>query len=265
MATYKAHTLGPVTLSYDQVVAALALAGWPQKLWATAAAVISAESSRDCTIYNDYLQGHYGLMQIGRQQHPDYFASLSNKYGWTDPVSNCTYGYKLYKEQGWGAWEGHSTGRYTGYLLQATVAVGNVLTQIKRDQLVPTGGVSQSTMGPHGKQAVLQSYLTPITQKITAIQLLKPTVEGIATVADDSAGVITAAGQASADVLKVTNLKLGSVLDWITDPGAWMRIAQILVGGAVVIVAVAKIAAPAATATASAVSPAAKIARKVVS
>lgn len=88
--------------------------GWPEKLRNTAVAIAMAESNGATHIYNTYKKGHFGLFQISRSAWPDLFALGSDR--WTDPKTNAAYAYKIYKQQGFKAWEAYSNGRYKNYL-----------------------------------------------------------------------------------------------------------------------------------------------------
>lgn len=95
--------------------------GWPDgkegKTRNTAVAVALAESAGSPYIYNTYKKGHFGLFQISRSAWPDLFALGSDR--WADPVTNAKYAYKVYQQQGWGAWEGYTSGRYKQFEKQA--------------------------------------------------------------------------------------------------------------------------------------------------
>lgn len=110
------------TLTWDEVIASVALGGWPKSLWATAGAVCAAESSRNPFIYNTYKKGHFGLFQISRSDHADFFGSDGNSMVWLVPWENAKEGYSVYRSQGWGAWSAHTNGGYLAFLAQAKAA-----------------------------------------------------------------------------------------------------------------------------------------------
>lgn len=86
---------------------------WPKGKQELAAAVALAESNGSPFIYNTYKQGHFGLFQISRSAHPDFFAGGSD--AWADPIKNSQQAYEIYKRQGWGAWEGFTNKRWEKY------------------------------------------------------------------------------------------------------------------------------------------------------
>ena len=85
------------------IAVAVAEGGWPEDKIAEAVSVVIAESGRHPFIYNTYKKGHFGLFQISRSAWPDFFEG--DKEDWTVPTRSAQYGYKIYKQQGWGAWQ----------------------------------------------------------------------------------------------------------------------------------------------------------------
>lgn len=76
----------PIRLTYEEIVATLALAGWPEREWDTATAVAHYESVRGAVnVYNTYKEGHWGLFQISKSAHPALFES---KAAWMNPVAD---------------------------------------------------------------------------------------------------------------------------------------------------------------------------------
>lgn len=103
---------------WQELLAAIALAGWKKDQWATAAAVCAAESSRNPFVYNTYKKGHFGLFQISRSDWPAFFPTTgtTTDMQWFAPNANAAQAYKIYQQQGWKAWEGYTSGRYLSYL-----------------------------------------------------------------------------------------------------------------------------------------------------
>ncbi|MGW2795182.1 hypothetical protein ACWC9H_35395 [Streptomyces sp. NPDC001251] len=229
-------------LTWEQTVASVALGGWPESLWVKAAAVIDAESSRIANIYNTYLDGHYGLMQIGKQQHPEYFKS---DMLWVVPFLNCTWGYAIYKSQGWGAWESASNGRYSGGLIQATAAVNSVKAKRAKTKLTP-GNFYLSLYGADEDGWVLMAGaggLGAINQSIgqsagAAAGEINQTAQ------DAGVGVAQAAADIQANSFFGTFTLLLGAGKWMADPANWLRVAQVLAGGALLIGGVAIVAKP---------------------
>lgn len=245
----------PLTLTYEEVVASLGLAGWPENLWAKAAAVISAESGRVTNIYNTYLDGHFGLMQLGKKQHPELFAS-GDPNAWVNPVNNCKSGYGIYQSEGWGAWEGETNGRYTSSLIQATAAVNSVKSHIAHGRLAPK---AIQVSGPQGRQQVLESYLHQKGDAIIETLGIIALSEGANSVVNSLAGAGSKTGsvtvstgaavaQSAADIQ--SNSILGAVEmmigagRWMADPHNWMRVAQVVAGGMLLVAGISIVARP---------------------
>lgn len=228
-----------VTLTWQEVVASVALGGWPESTWVTAAAVVDAESSRAINIYNTYLEGHWGLMQIGKKQHPAFFA---NKDAWLLPWDNCREGYRIYKAQGWGAWEAKTNGRFTGGLVQATAAVNAV--KIKRNK-----------SSKKGVEFYKSLYRPELLEALTFMGAVGPGQEGLAdsiadasevtgdAIVDVGAATVAAAESQAGAITGGIQLLVGAA-KWMSDPGSWIRVAQVLAGGALLVGGIAIVAKP---------------------
>jgi len=228
-----------VTLTWQETVASLALGGWPESLWVTAAAVVDAESSRAINIYNTYLEGHWGLMQIGKKQHPAFFAK---KGAWLSPWDNCAEGYRIYKSQGWGAWEAKTNGRYSGGLVQATAAVNAV--KIKRNK--------SSKSGPEFYKSLFRPELLEGLIFMGAVgggqEGLADSIAGAGeitggVIADSGEAVAAAAASQAGAITGGIQLLVGAAR-WIADPGSWIRVVQVLAGGALLVGGIAIVAKP---------------------
>lgn len=246
-----------IQLSYTETVAAVAIGGWPPALWAKATAVISSESDRVANVYNTYLQGHYGLMQIGKEQHPEMFPTSGDPNNWMDPRVNTKFGYSIYQSQGWGAWESATNGRYAANMLQATAAVKAVQNSIAKFTLAPK---ALPTPGPHGQEEILQSYLAQkgdaIIYRLAIIELgsgAKSLVNNIGAAAEKTGSLTVAGGAAAAQATAAVtqgNALLGAVQMmvgagmWVANPSNWLRVAQVLAGGALLIAGISIAAKP---------------------
>lgn len=91
------------TLQDVGIAVAVAEGGWPEKLIPEAVSVVIAESGGHPSIYNTYKKGHFGLFQVSRSAWPDFFAGDSEN--WRIPTRSAEQGYKIYQQQGWGAWQ----------------------------------------------------------------------------------------------------------------------------------------------------------------
>lgn len=229
-------------LSWEEVVASVALGGWPESLWVKATAVVDAESSRIANIYNTYLDGHYGLFQIGKQQHPEYF---KDDIQWVVPFMNSMFGYEVYQKEGWGAWESATNGRYSGGLIQATAAVNAVKSKRSKSKLKP-GDFYMSLYGADQQGWVLMAAASGLGAVNKSIGDSAGAAAGEIdqTVQDTGTGVIQAAADIQANsVMGAFQLLLGAG-KWMADPNNWLRVAQVLAGGALLIGGVAIVAKP---------------------
>lgn len=143
---------------WTSVYISVGVAGWPSDLRKTATAVVFAESGGHPYIYNTYKKGHFGLFQISRSAWPDFFKGNSEQ--WTDPVANARQAYKVYKQQGWGAWEGYTNGDYKQYLDADDSGTG-----LKEDPI--SGGV--------------EDVVDPISDALTSMDFLKGAWESVTT------------------------------------------------------------------------------------
>ena len=253
-------------LSYEAVVASLAIGGWPQSLWAKAAAVISAESNRTLNIYNTYLDGHYGLMQIGKQQHPDFFKVDTQ---WMVPFLNTAEGYSIYKSQGWGAWEAASNGRYTGSLLQAQAAVTSVKAKKAKTKL--SDGDFYTSLYGKDEDAIMLLFAAP--GLAAANKAIAQSVGGGANAIGDTidsagAAVIDTVGQMqSSSILGAVQLMIGAA-KWLGDSANWLRIVQVVAGGGLLLAGVSIAAKPLTSGvakTAASLTPVTRAIKKVAS
>lgn len=211
------------TMSWQELMATLALAGWPRELWGMAGAVVAAESSRNPFIYNTYKKGHFGLFQISRSAWPEFFAKdTAQGVLWANAGANAQKGYEVYKQQGWGAWEAKTSGAYLAYYPQAMTAAADLGTKT----------------GMHGgdEKAFWQSL---ISKKLIDLTLTAAGVTGadIAAVANQGLGDAVAAGaagvaQGTVDAGAASAAAVGDmaqvVTSWwnaLTTPALWMRLA----------------------------------------
>lgn len=254
-------------LPWKELMASIALGGWPPELWGMAGAVAAAESSRNPFIFNTFKKGHFGLFQISRSAWPDFFAE-SNQGGlaWCSPILNAGQGYKIYKQQGWGAWQAKTSGAYLAYYPQAMNAAAD-LEKVTR-------------VHPGDEKGFWNSL---ISKKTIGYMMKAAGVSGadFADVANQGLGEAIAAGaggtaNATVDTATAVADSVDANFGWlrdfwvsITTPALWMRLAYgstgvlLVAGGLFLIVrnrpAVQKTAAAVKTA-ATTVVPAGKVA-----
>jgi hypothetical protein len=224
---------GRVQLSYIEVVSALDAAGWPKNEWAMAAAVIAAESDRCCNIYNTYKSGHYGLMQMSASAHPDWFKSLPSANAWVDPVTNCKGGLTLWRQNKYQPWEAYTNGRYSGNILQAQAAA-TAYEQKKKAAGNPSGmDFAPKIFRPAVIAAIGNVQMNAAVQSVT---------DAIAGAGKTTGDAVSAAGAAAANAAQnqagaITGgiqLLMGAA-KWMSNPESWLRVAQVVAGGALLI------------------------------
>lgn len=205
-------------LTWEEVIASVALGGWPHAKWAEAAATAASESSRNPFIYNTYKRGHFGLFQISRSAHGEFFAPAGNGMTWVNPAENAAEGYKIYQSQGWGAWEAHTSGTYVANLGQAKLAVA---------------AFDKKAAGRTGTAYWQSLYRMQTRQNILAAAAyggaLSDTVGGavtggVAGGAEGAAGGVVAAGGAVADTVGGMAQVVTGAWEALTTPALWMRL-----------------------------------------
>lgn len=220
------------TLPWSELMAAIALAGWPKDTWGKAGAVVAAESSRNPFKYNTYKLGHFGLFQVSRSAWPEFFQeSKDGGMDWVDPVQNAKKGYEIYKKQGWGAWEGKTDGGYLAYYPAAMAAAADL----------------QKKTGLHGGDE--KGYWNSLISNKTNVAILKAinvSAADLAAAAQKGLGEAIAGGayaaadgtvSAGADAASAINDTFGWMPDlWttLTTPAIWMRFAYGAAGVALV-------------------------------
>jgi hypothetical protein len=218
------------TLTWDEVMAALYLGGWPKTTWGTAGAVVAAESSRNPFIYNTLKRGHFGLFQISRSAHAEFFSPGGEGMQWVSPVASATKGYEVYKSEGWGAWEAKSKGPYLAFYPEASVAAAN----FERKMGLHGGDEkawAESVFRKGTTDRILGAYIAGVPEKdINKGAIGKQLLSGILAGAEGTAkGTVDAGG----DVAAAVDDQWGWLPDvWtaLTTPALWMRFAYGLLG-----------------------------------
>ncbi|MFJ2307657.1 hypothetical protein [Streptomyces sp. NPDC087787] len=201
-------------LPWNELVVYIALAGWPEKLWAEAAATSAAESSRQPFIYNTYKRGHFGLFQISRSAHADFFAPHGDGLKWVDGQLNASEGYRIYQAQGWGAWQAHTTGAYLAFLPQAKAAVA----QVKRKGT--TEAQLRAQFGKKGGDEMIKVIaFDPDSGRPGGV------VDSITGSIGDAAGAV-----ADATGLDAVGNFLSDAWEAVTKPSFWMRLGYGVLG-----------------------------------
>ncbi len=238
--------------TYEEVVAALALAGWPTGQWATAAAIVNAESSRNLTAQN--ASGAYGWMQILKSAHPTLFQGFpdDDPFWWAEPITACTMGLKVWQGQGgsFEPWTTYNSGAYRLYLTAASQAVTEVQAAAAKAATLKDG---------------YTAILKPLESQVAGILELGALAGTLGDLQSTLNGVAAGTGQAVVS----TGATVASTLSWtgllegflgdLTKTGTWVSVAYI-VGGVVLLLVVLVQALK----SSSAVQSAAAIATKAV-
>lgn len=205
------------TLSWKEMIATVALGGWPESKWAEAAATASAESGRNPFIYNTYRLGHFGLFQISRSAHPQFFAPSGHGMAWVVPPENAKEGYRIYKAQGWGAWEAHSKGLHLAFLAQARAAVA----------AVKAGGTGaaywQSLYTTKTRELIFKAAAAGNPGAINEA-IGGALFPGIEAGAVGTADMVQASGDAVAGAVGDMAQVVSGVWESLTTPAFWMRV-----------------------------------------
>lgn len=210
------------TLPWRELMASIALAGWPQQLWGMAGAVAAAESGRNPFVYNTYKMGHFGLFQISRAAWPDFFTVKDGTdLGWVNPENNAGQAYKIYKAQGWGAWQAKTNGAYLAFYPQALAAAADL------DRLTQQHGQDE-----HGYwRSLISSKTQDLEIKaagVSAADIAKFGNEqlggAVAGAANATAAGVVDSGAAVASAVNDTFGFLPDLWTAITTPALWMRL-----------------------------------------
>jgi hypothetical protein len=215
---WAAHSWGaPYTLTWDEMIAVVALSGWPQNLWAEAAATSAAESGRNPFVYNTYKKGHFGLFQVSRDAWPEFFAPNGEGMAWINPAENAKKGYAIYKAQGWGAWQAHSEGAHLAYLGQATAAAKKIAAH--------GGGTAylQSLIRPQTGDEIIKRALASNPGAVNQI-IGDAIAPGIQAGAEATAQATVDSGSAVASSVGDMATVVRDLWQALTTPALWMRV-----------------------------------------
>lgn len=219
-----------------QVAAAAYLGGFRGDEIATAVAVAKGESSFNTTARNSCCSG---LWQIHRTAHADAIKAKGGEKALDNPATNAALAYQIYKGAGgWctngsppncNPWQAYGvsngTGSWSSKLAQGKRAVDNLNKKVHSLQI---------------KQRLsLRGQLEPMSYEAACRQILKDagfdTDEGAHTPIEATEGAV-------GDVLQFfTFPKVEGLAQALADPHTWLRLAQVVMGGLLVIVAVVQL------------------------
>jgi hypothetical protein len=230
----------PVSLTYQEVIAAAMFEGISDQEATILAAISSVETSRNAiAVSGRNLSGSrsWGAFAVTL---PD---SEVNDGGWMVPTTNAGQAKtQLGTGGGLNSWKSYASGAYLAAMPQAQMAAAQVTAQIR-------GGANGWPATQAAADAQLQSIALPndlrsqiggLALEWQAGSILVPT----------AGGGVDAIGQLGAAAATATNQTVfapfKSVLDFLNalgNPATWARIAYALIGGALIVVALRQVAA----------------------
>lgn len=221
----------PISLTYQEVVAAALFAGIPDSQAVILAAVSSVETSRNClAVSGKSLSGGraWGAFAVNLEDNQ------VNDAGWMVPTTNASQALYQLKTSGLHSWPSYASGAYLAAMGQAHMAYSQVMQQIQTAPVASMNGILQSIALP----ADLSKQLATVALQWQAGSVLVPAT---------GAGV-NAIGQLGTATATATNdavfKPFGSVLDFLNalgNPAVWARIAYALIGGALIVVALRQV------------------------
>lgn len=209
-------------LTWSELIAAIAEGGWPQAKWAEAAAVAAAESDRKFLIYNTYKLGHFGLFQISRSAHSAFFTGVD----WVVPWSNAAEGYRIYKSEGWKAWEAHGNPAYLANLAQARAAVA----AFKAAANGRTGQAYWRTLYRTRTLELIWNAAVAGNGQAASDMVGSAVAGGVGAGAGATADGVLASGDAVASTVGSMAQVVTGMWESLTTPAFWMRVAYGVTG-----------------------------------
>lgn len=231
----------PISLTYEEVVAAAMFAGIADQEAVILAAISSVETSRNClAVSGKNLNGSraWGAFAVTLTD------SQVNDAGWMVPTTNASQA-KTQLAMGGGlkSWPSYASGAYLAGMPQAQMASAQIASQLRGGD--PNGWAAGGAASDAQLQTIalppdLRSQLGEVALSWQAGSVLVPA----------AGGGVDAIGQLGAATATATNNTVfkpfGSVLDFLNalgNPATWARIAYALVGGALIVVALRQVAA----------------------
>lgn len=220
------------SLPWQELMASLALAGWPQDLWGMAGAVCAGESSRNPFVYNTMKRGHFGLFQISRSAWPDFFKTKDGTdMAWVSPIMNARQAYTIYRQQGWGAWEAKTNGSYLAYYPAAYEAAAHLI-RMTQQHGGDEKGYWNSLISNKTKNLLLKAV------DVTPEDLAQVGVDGLGEAIGDAAsgvaqGTVDSGSAVASSVGEMAQVVTG-LWTALTTPALWMRLGYGVLGAGLV-------------------------------
>ena len=229
-----------------EVAAYMASAGWSHADMAVGLAIAEAESSLDIASVSavglDGSRG-YGVWQL---RHPGMAGALTDgavgNGDWISIHANAAAALAVRTSQGWTAWPTYRTGAYVLFLPGAQAAVQAL------DVIAASLGPAATAKHPGLDSPLAAAVVTPATvgqeEALTirwreGLALSAPATAGpdaIAAIAGGAGTALLPAFKAAAPFASVTDF-----LNRLADPSTWVRIAQVGIGAALVVVALGSV------------------------
>jgi len=228
----------PISLTYQEVVAAAMLAGIPDNQATILAAISSVETSRNCLAVS-------GKNLNGSRAWGAFAVTLAdnqiNDAGWMVPTTNASQAKTQLGISGLHSWPSYASGAYLAAMPQAQMATAAIANQLRGGN--PNGWPAANS------DAQLQAMALPdaLRQELGAVALQWQAGSVLVPAAGAGVNAIGTIGAAAAGATNDVVFKpFGSVLDFLNalaNPQLWVRIAYALVGGALIVVALRQVVA----------------------
>lgn len=222
----------PVSLTYQEVVAAALHAGFSDSDAVTMAAISTMETSRNCIAVS-------GKNLTGGRAWGAFAVNLGdnqvNDAGWMVPVTNAAQARTQAGTYGMRSWPSYASGLYVAAVPGAQFALAGINAHLASQP----AGSRDATLQQLAQPNDVAGQIAGIAIQWQAASVIAPTV----------ATGVDATGQLGAAAADATNQAVfkpfGSVLDFLNALGSaqtWIRVAYAVIGGALIIVAMREIA-----------------------
>jgi hypothetical protein len=235
------NKINPYPIPITEVAAFAISGGWSTEEAPTAVAVSMAQTGGtiDAVVPGDGGSTEYGLWGIPYPQHAELFENGSPKSGaWMFGQYNAQMALSLKGAGGWEAWSTYRSGAYLAYLPSAKMAVSQVENRISQS-------VSNSGHGLNVQQEALTLVSNDTMMEYAALVLAWREGQSVAGAVGAANGAISDTAGNVVTGLHDTVAPFTSVLDFLNALGrtsTWVRIAEAVIGGALVILALREVA-----------------------
>lgn len=225
----------PISFTYEQCIAGAILGGFSPADAVTITAIGSVETSRNAIAISGKVDAagdrRYGAFAAQLDPH------MAIKGQWVSPQGSAQYAAQEHLSGGWHGWPSYASGAYLAAMSQATMAGAAVQAKI-------------AGQGADAQAATLNQIAMPKDLGGQVVQAWGLWVTGasVGPAVNTGENAIGSVGAAGADATVQGVFKpFGSVLDFLNalgNPHTWVRLVYVLLGGALVIVALRQVAIP---------------------